>query len=102
MIYEWIRNGKIPLIILASVAVIFFLLVSDNLVKELGQQERDRMNIWAHATERLAKADVNSDYEFLLSIISQNSTIPVLITDENFNISEFRNFPLPDKGDLDK
>lgn len=102
MIYERIRNGKIPLIILASVAVIFFLLVSDNLVNELGQQERDRMNIWAHATERLAKADVNSDYEFLLSIISQNSTIPVLITDENFNISEFRNFPLPDKGDLDK
>ncbi|MGN0237979.1 MAG: sensor histidine kinase [Lepagella sp.] len=102
MIYERIRNGKTPLIILASVAVIFFLLVSDNLVKELGQQERDRMDIWAHATERLAKADVDSDYEFLLSIISQNSTIPVLITDENFNISEFRNFPLPDKSDLDK
>lgn len=40
--------------------------------------------------------------EFLLGIISQNNSIPVLITDSNFNISEFRNFSLPDKSDADK
>lgn len=97
-----IRTGRLLIIIVAAVAVIAFLFVSNNLVKELARQERDRMDIWARATERLAKADVDADFDFLLSIISQNNTIPVMISDANFNISEFRNFTLPDKGDADK
>lgn len=96
------RYGRIIIIIVAALAAIIFLVVSDNLIKELAHQERERMNVWARATERLAKTDVDSDFEFLLGIISQNNTIPVLITDENFNISEFRNFSLPDKGDNEK
>lgn len=90
------------IIAVAAIAAVVFLLISDNLIKELARQERQRMDIWAKATERLAKTDVDSDFEFLLGIISQNNTIPVLITDADFNISEFRNFPLPDKKDLDK
>ena len=86
----------------SAIAVILFLLVSNNLIKELENQERDRMNIWAQATERLAKANIDSDFEFLLGIISQNNSIPVLICDKDFNISEFRNFSLPDKADEDK
>lgn len=96
------RYGRIIIIIVAALAAIIFLVVSDNLIKELAHQERERMNVWARATERLAKTDVDSDFEFLLGIISQNNTIPVLITDENFNISEFRNFSLPDKADNEK
>ncbi len=96
------RTGKMVLIAASAIAVIIFLLVSNNLVKELENQERDRMSIWAQATERLAKANVDSDFEFLLGIISQNNSIPVLICDNNLNISEFRNFSLPDKNDKDK
>lgn len=100
--FERLRSGKLLVIILSAVAVIAFVLVSNNLVKQLAAQERERMNIWAQATERLAKSDVDSDFEFLLAIISQNNSIPVMISDENFNISEFRNFSLPDKSDADK
>lgn len=97
-----LRTGRLLVILVAAVAIIAFLLVSNNLVKELARQERERMDIWANATARLAKAGVDSDFEFLLAIISQNNTIPVLISDSNFNISEFRNFSLPDKQDADK
>jgi len=100
--YERMRSGKLLVIIVSAIAVILFLLISNNLIKELAQQERERMDIWAQATERLAKANVDSDFEFLLAIISQNNSIPVMISDENFNISEFRNFSLPDKEDSDK
>lgn len=86
----------------AAIAVIVFLLISNSLIKQLAIQERERMDIWAKATERLAKADVDADVEFLLGIISQNNTIPVLICDENLNISEFRNFNLPGRDDDDK
>ncbi len=101
-IYERQRAGKYIFLAVSGVAIIIFLLLSNNLVKELAQQERERMNIWAQATERLAKAEVNADFEFLLHIISQNNSIPVMVTDSAFNIQEFRNFTLPDKGDKDK
>lgn len=96
------RTGKMLLIAGSAVAAFVFLMVSNNLVKELANQERDRMSIWAQATERLAKANVDSDFEFLLGIIAQNNSIPVLICDKEGNITEFRNFSLPDKNDNDK
>lgn len=96
-IYERRRTGKIIFLIVAAVAMILFLLVSNSLIKELAQQERERMDIWASATQKLAKADIDSDFEFLLAIISQNNSIPVLVTDADYNILDFRNFPLPDK-----
>lgn len=101
-IYERQRAGKYIFLAVSGVAIIIFLLLSNNLVKELAQQERERMNIWAQATERLANADANADFEFLLHIISQNNSIPVMVTDSAFNIQEFRNFTLPDNRDKDK
>lgn len=96
------RTGKMIGISVAAIVIIIFLLVSNSLIKQLASQERERMDIWAKATERLAAADVGADFEFLLGIISQNNSIPVLICDKDRNISEFRNFQLPDKGDEDK
>lgn len=101
-IYDSRRAGKLIFIVVALIAAIIFLLVSNNLVKQLANQEKERMDIWAKSTERLAKADMNSDFEFLLQIISQNNSIPVLVTDSAFNIQEHRNFSLPDKADKGK
>lgn len=96
-IYERRSAGKIIFLVVAAVAMILFLLVSNSLVKELAQQERERMHIWASATQKLAKAKSDSDFEFLLAIISQNNSIPVIVADDNYNILDYRNFPLPDK-----
>ena len=79
-------------------ALVFFLVASNRLVKQLASQERERMDIWAQATQRLAQADLDADVDFLLSIISQNNSIPVLVSDSNFNILDFRNFDLPEKS----
>lgn len=95
-IYDNQRTGKILFLAISLSAVVAVLLISNNLVKALAQQERERMNIWAKATERLANGDADADFEFLLSIIEQNNSIPVLVADEDFNILEFRNFRLPD------
>lgn len=97
--YERQRTGKMIFIVVSVIAIIIFLIISNNLVKNLAAQERERMDIWAQATEKLAKADMDSDFEFLLAIISQNTSIPVMVADENFNILDYRNFNLPDKND---
>ena len=96
-IYERQRLGKFIFLACSGVAIVVFLLISNNLVKQLAQQERERMNIWAQATQRLANAEADADMEFLLHIISQNNSIPVLVSDSAFNIIDFRNFQLPEK-----
>lgn len=96
------RLGKLLIIFISIAVIIGFLFISNGLVKELGKQERERMDIWAKATQRLAQSDLNADFEFLLDIIAANNSIPVMIFDKNRNISEFRNFNLPDKDDKDR
>ena len=96
-IYDTQRTGRLIFLSISIIAIVAVMLISNNLVKELAQQERERMNIWAKATERLAKAEADADFEFLLSIIEQNNSIPVLMADENFNILEYRNFRLPEQ-----
>ena len=98
-LYDRQRTGKIVFILISLAAIVIFLIISNNLVKSLAAQERERMNVWAQATERLANADVDTDVEFLLSIIAQNTSIPVMIADSTFNIIDYRNFKLPDKTD---
>lgn len=96
--YDNQRWGKLVFFLISVAAIIIFLIISNNLVKSLASQERERMQIWADATQRLATGGDGSDIEFLFSIIEQNNSIPVLISDEKGQIREYRNFNLPKAG----
>lgn len=91
------QYGKTIFLVCSTISVIIFLIISTNLVKQLSVQERERMNIWASATEKMAQADGHADFEFLLNIIAQNNSIPVMVTDEDRNILEYRNYELPER-----
>ena len=107
-IYDSRRIWKIVFLMLSLVLVALFLYISNNLVKDLAQQERERMEIWANATRELATmgngVDVDeegnpsgmTDVDFLLSIIEANHNIPVLLVDDKDNILDHRNFRLPE------
>lgn len=90
-----------------SMAVVgVFLYYSDSLVRDLAQQERARMEIWANATREIVKSAGNesdqadsSTMDFLMSIIEDNRNIPVLLTDGDGNIMMHRNFSLPEPPD---
>ena len=47
----------------------------------------------------MAQAEGDADFEFLLNIIAQNNSIPVMVTDADKNILEYRNYELPDRVD---
>lgn len=104
-IYDMRRFGVIVFLILSLTVVAFFLYYSNNIVKDLGAQERARVQIWADATKELvtfessADDDCAGDIDFLLSIIRDNRTIPVLLTDDDGNILNHRNFDLPEPVD---
>ena len=112
-IYDSRRIWKVVFLVLSMVLVALFLYISNNLVKDLAVQERERMEIWANATQELATmgsgADMDdqgepvttsaTDVDFLLSIIEANHNIPVLLVDDQDNILLHRNFRLPEPED---
>ena len=112
-IYDSRRIWKVVFLAISLMLVALFLYISNNLVKDLAVQERERMEIWADATQELATmgsgsdvdADGNpigssaTDVDFLLSIIEANHNIPVLLVDDQDNILLNRNFRLPEPED---
>lgn len=54
---------------------------TDSLFHRLREEERKRVELWADAQVHLASGDVN-DLGFYLKVVMENTTIPVIITDE--------------------
>ncbi|MDE6369851.1 MAG: ATP-binding protein, partial [Muribaculaceae bacterium] len=62
------------------------------------------MEIWADATKQIINLGATDepsavDLDFLLGIIERNTTIPVLLTDDEGNILQYRNLDLPETVD---
>lgn len=96
------RNGIIGFLMVSIIVIAVFVYYSNSLVRDLSEQERARMQIWADATKEIVKAPTDGDdssIDFLLSIIEGNTNIPVLLTDSIGNIIMHRNFNLPEKID---
>lgn len=55
---------------------------TDSLFHTLREEERKRVELWADAQVHLASDNVN-DLSFYLKVVSENTTIPVIITDED-------------------
>jgi len=64
---------------------------TDDFFDQIRVEERKRVEILAEATERLAESGDNENILFYLSIISKNTSIPVVLADENGRIMEARN-----------
>ena len=115
-IYDIRRFGKWTLLGAAAALVATFMYISNSMVKDLAESERERMQIWADATKEIvrqletqpiepdtatgqAPLQPVADIDFLLRIIQGNTTIPVLLTDDNGKILNHRNFELPEPAD---
>lgn len=62
------------------------------LVSILKNEERKKVELWAESTRLISIADSSQNIEFLYSIIENNNTIPVILTDENDSIISSGNF----------
>lgn len=94
-----LRYGKLIFLTTVAAVVAVFLYISNGLVNDLAAQERQRMEIWADATKEIINVSSATDEEiqpvnidFMLRIIERNTTIPVLLTDDQGNIMQQRNF----------
>lgn len=64
---------------------------TESFLKELREQEVKRVEQFADANRNILNSAPEADVTFELKIISANSTIPILLTDESGNFIEARN-----------
>ncbi|MCP4459313.1 MAG: HAMP domain-containing histidine kinase, partial [Cytophagales bacterium] len=74
------------------------------LVRQIKVRERNQIERYAHTLEYLANENENPNIILLLDeIVLSNTTIPVILTDENENPGQYRNLPRADsETDVDK
>lgn len=97
-IYDVRDRIKLSFLFVALVLVAVFLYVSNDLVRDLSNEERSKMEIWADATRELASENMNMDANLILKIIQSNATIPVIITDANDSIIMHKNLDESDES----
>ena len=75
----------------AVIIAVASLLVSHYLVKDLSEEEHNKMKTWAQALHALNNADENTDLTLVLNVIQANNSIPVIVLDTNGNVMDYRN-----------
>lgn len=86
-----IRQVKILLVVAAVIIAVASLLVSHFLVRDLSNEERHRMEVWAQALHSLKEADETTDLSLVLSVMEGNNTIPVIVLNAEGGVDDFRN-----------
>jgi signal transduction histidine kinase len=78
------RNATRWFIILVSFLIISLILWNTYTFFQIFKnEERLKMNLWAKAQKTLINADENTDVELPLQIFSTNSSIPIILTENN-------------------
>lgn len=86
-----IRQVKILLVLAAIFIAIASLLISHSLIRDLAQQERSKMEVWAEAMRTLSEADDSADLSLVLKVLDENNTIPVVVLGKDGMVTEYRN-----------
>jgi K+-sensing histidine kinase KdpD len=90
------NQWKLFLLLFAVLTGMSTLIYTNSLVGRLKIEERKNVELWAEATRLIAISNSNQNVDFLFSIIDNNNTVPVILTDESEEIIGHKNFN-PDK-----
>lgn len=85
------NNWQVFLFLFAVLIGVGSLIYTQFLVRSLKAEERKKVEMWAEATRLINTADSTQNLDFLLSIIENNNTVPVILTDGSDNIIATRN-----------
>jgi signal transduction histidine kinase len=91
-IYTRKQRWKLTLLAAALLIGIGSLLYTNQLVRKLSEEEKKKVELWAEATRQIS--DVNAepgDISFALSVLTNNTTVPVILTDQANQVISTRN-----------
>lgn len=89
------RNTTRWIIIAASFLIVLLILWNTySFFQIFKKEEQQKMEIWASSFNTINKADLeNDDIELPREIMDKNTTIPIVLTDQEGNIMGMRNIP---------
>ena len=88
------KRIRTVLIVVAIIIAITSLFVSQQLVKDLSREEHSKMELFAEAYRTLDDADENTDLSLVLSVISGNQTIPIIVVGEDGDIKSWQHIEI--------
>lgn len=96
-IYDSRQRLKLVFIFTAILIAIASVVVSDMLIKDLAREERQKMEVWADATRAAGSENLGQNMALILRIIEGNTSIPVILCDQNDQVIDKKNIEIPEK-----
>ncbi len=91
-IYTQKQRWKILLLLAALLIGAASLWYTNKLVKNLAEEERKKIQLWAEAIKTLTDTSgMNTDFTFPSKVISNNTTIPAILTNSKLEMVSYRN-----------
>jgi signal transduction histidine kinase len=90
-VYTQKQYWKLILLLFAIIIGIASLWYTNRLVERLAVEERKKVELWAEATKQLANAENGTELSFVLKVIVDNKTVPVILSDKDDNVISFVN-----------
>lgn len=96
-IYVKKKRWKILLLFAAIIIGIASLAYTNWLTEGLSEEERKNLLQWGEATERIARDEISNeaDLSFFQEILENNTTIPIIVVDDNGEILIDKNISYP-------
>ena len=85
-------------VILSITVALISLVLTHKLAKELSEDEQNRLEIWAMATENVTMKGERADLDLILKILQSNTAIPVILYDEKSGELQSHNIALPQEN----
>ena len=90
-IYRKKQRWKLILFLAAVLIGVGSLWYTNRLVNQIQITERQKMELWAEAVRIMDLADFETDVSFPFSVIENNTHIPVILTDSDGHILNYKN-----------
>lgn len=85
------------LLIIAAIIIAFgSLIVSHHLIKDLSEEERNKIELWAEAMQEMVSQPEDGNINLIAQILSSNTTIPVILYDKQNNLYTSHNIEVPE------
>lgn len=96
-IYDSRQRLKLAFIFTAVLIAIASVVVSDMLIKNLAQEERQKIEVWSEATCVMTSENPSLNMNLILKIIQGNNSIPVILCNDRDSVLSYNNLQIPDE-----
>lgn len=98
--YQKKRRLRMLILMTALIISTLSLLYTNIIVERLKSEERKKMELYAFALKKFAQYDdLDADMSLVTEIITNNTTVPLILTTDNDSILAFVNFDKKKSGD---